>query len=564
MDHFSLSYDQLPMTEPYMYCTIPDRLQYYATDTPNKAAFIIHSKSGSREVITCKDLYQQSQTFAKGLVHLGIKKNDTIGLSFPNSKEWLFSTFGILMAGAVPLHMTFKYKYGRDIIPVLQIPGNCKAILMANEKDNSIRDFLDNILTRSETETKKMELKKERPIPSLKFVALDNSITGFEDCCTISDILITGTKYQNITLPFLDPDDIAAFLLTSGSTGISKLVPKTHLQMLEVGQGFVAALNMESCDVYFSDRLFDWGAGYPCIFLVCGATHVTSSDQFTLQSISEICNFTIKIIKQDNCTVCQILPALAMEILKRDKNEISPRVLATGGVPVPKQCAQVVPRVCKEFICIYGTTEMGGVSVKRSQAASDFSDYNIGKPWPGVEMKVVDTEGKTMPRNEVGELFVRNRFAFGGYHRNPDKTNKVLGTDGWYKTDDIAFMNENGDFTVTGRCSDIILCHAELISPSYIEDEIKIHPAVAEVCVVPVSDPVCFQKVCACIVLRKGSLLLEDELILYLSAGANSQIKYLENSRIYLFFESFPKTAVGKIFRRGVKEEAEQRVNGRQ
>ncbi|XP_052089274.1 putative acyl--CoA ligase YdaB [Mytilus californianus] len=295
MDNFSISYDQLPMTEPFMHCTIPDRIQYYATNSPDKAAFIIHSKSGSREVITCENLYQQSQTFARGLVHLGIKKSDTIGLFFPNSKEWLVSTFGILMAGAVPLHMSFKYKDGRDIIPVLQI-----------------------------------------------------------------------------------------------------------------------------------------------------------------------------------------LPAFAMEILKRDENEISPRVLATGGVPIPKECAQVVPRFCKEFICIYGTTEMGGVSVKRSQAASDFSDYNIGKPWPGVEMKVVDTEGKTLPQNEVGELFVRNRVAFGGYHKNPDKTNQVLGTDGWYKTDDIAYMNENGDFTVTGRCSDIILCHGEPISPSYIEDEIKIHPAVAE------------------------------------------------------------------------------------
>ncbi|VDI15959.1 fatty-acyl-CoA synthase [Mytilus galloprovincialis] len=564
MDHFSLSYDQLPMTEPFMHCTIPDRIQYYATDSPNKAAFIIHSTSGSREVITCKDLYQQSQTFAKGLVHLGIKKNDTIGLSFPNSKEWLVSTFGILMAGAVPLHMAFKYKDGRDIIPVLQIPGNCKAILMANEKDSSIRDFLDNILTRSETETKKMELKKERLIPSLKFVALDNSITGFEDCCTISDILSTGTKYQNINLPFLDPDDIAAFLLTSGSTGMSKLVPKTHLQMLEFGQGFIAAYNMESCDVYFNDRLFNWGAGYPTVFLACGATHVTSSDQFTLQSISEICNFAIEIIKQDNCTVSQFLPAFAMEILKRDENEISQRVIATSGVPVSKDCAQVVPRFCKEFICLYGSTEMGCVSVKRSQAASDFSDYNVGKPLPGVEMKVVNSEGKTLPQNEVGELFVRHRVAFGGYHRNPDKTNKVLATNGWYKTDDIAFMNEKGDFTVTGRCSDIILCHGELISPSYIEDEIKIHPAVAEVCVVPVSDPVCFQKVCVCIVLRKGSLLSEDELIIYLSEGVKSQIKFQENSRIHLFFESFPKTAVGKIFRRGVKEEAEHRVNGRQ
>ncbi|CAC5402854.1 unnamed protein product [Mytilus coruscus] len=544
MDHFSVSYDQLPMTEPFMYCTIPDRIQYYATNSPDKAAFIIHSKSGSREVITCEDLYQQSQTFAKGLVHLGIKKSDTIG--------------------AVPLHMSFKYKDGRDIIPVLQVPGNCKAILMANEKDSSIRDFLDNILKRSKSNTEKTELKKECLIPSLKFVALENSITGFEDCCTISDISSIGTKYQNINLPFLDPDDIAAFLLTSGSTGISKLVPKTHLQMLEVGQGFVAAFNMESCDVYFSDRLFNWGAGYPAIFLVCGATHVTSSDQFTLKSISEICNFTIEIIKQDNCTVCQILPAFAMEILKRDENEISPRVLATGGAPVPKECAQVVPRFCKEFICIYGTTEMGGVSVKRCLAASDFSDYNVGKPWPGVEMKVVDTEGKTMPQNEVGELFVRNRGAFGGYHKNPDKTNQVLGTDGWYKTDDIAFMNENGDFTVTGRCSDIILCHGEPISPSYIEDEIKIHPAVAEVCVVPVSDPVCFQKVCACIVLRKDSLLSEDDLRLFLSTGAKSHFKFEENIRIYLFFESFPKTTVGKIFRRGVKEQAEQRLNGRQ
>ncbi|CAC5402856.1 unnamed protein product [Mytilus coruscus] len=253
-----------------------------------------------------------------------------------------------------------------------------------------------------------------------------------------------------------------------------------------------------------------------------------------------------------------------MEILKRDENEISQRVLATSGAPVPKECAQVVPRFCKEFKCLYGSTEMGCVSVKRCQAASDFSDYNVGKPLPGVEMKVVDTEGKTMPQNEAGKLFVRNRVAFGGYHKNPDKTNQVLGTDGWYKTDDIAFMNENGDFTVTGRCSDIILCHGESISPSYIEDEIKVHPAVAEVCVVPVSDPVCFQKVCACIVLRKGSLLSEDDLRPFLSVGAKSHFKFEENTRIHLFFESFPKTAVGKIFRRGVKEEAERRINGRQ
>ena len=184
MDEVDNSYAQTPMLEPFMYCSIPDRLRYHAKNTPDKAAFIIHSSSGDRNVYTCEEIFEQSLIFAKGLVQLGIEKGDTIGLAFHNSLEWIVSTFGIQMAGGIPLYMSYKYKDGRDIIQVLQISKNCKALIM----DYGKADLLKNIVDFEAAEF------KSNCLPSLKFVALNKRPTFSKGCMLLKDISDLGQK----------------------------------------------------------------------------------------------------------------------------------------------------------------------------------------------------------------------------------------------------------------------------------------------------------------------------------------------------------------------------------
>ena len=188
----------------------------------------------------------------------------------------------------------------------------------------------------------------------------------------------------------------------------------------------------------------------------------------------------------------------------------------------------------------------------------EYVEYSIGMPLEGVEMKIVDDNEVTVPVNEKGELFVKNEAMFKEYCNDPILTRQRLTDDGWYKTDDVGYMTENGVFFCTGRKSEIILSGGLSVTPSILEAIFTSCPGVARTACVPVTHKVMFQVVCACIVRQEGIDIKEEELRKFCEEmHADKPRLFTVLPKYYIFFKKFPETFSGKVNKKELKRIAE-------
>ena len=178
-----------------------------------------------------------------------------------------------------------------------------------------------------------------------------------------------------------------------------------------------------------------------------------------------------------------------------------------------------------------------------------------------MELKIVDEKGEIVPLYSRGELYVRTKARFYGYYNDPEKTSAVLTEDGWYKTDDIAFMTEDGTFYIEGRKSDMIISGSMNIAPSILEAVLKNCPGVKDVIVVPIPDETLYQVICACYIPQPGSIVSEDDLRKYCEDfHADKPRLFTVLPKYYLMFQEFPQSTTGKPLRKLLIPEAERRV----
>ncbi|XP_052105548.1 medium-chain fatty-acid--CoA ligase-like [Mytilus californianus] len=265
-----------------------------------------------------------------------------------------------------------------------------------------------------------------------------------------------------ITLPLISPDDIAAIFLTSGSTGIPKAVPQTHLSLVR---------NLH--------------------------------------------------------------------------------VIGTGGSPVESSCTSAAGVIANKVVVMYGTTEFGLASAIQVSNPKEFEDYAIGYPTPGVELKIVDDDGNIVPKGTSGELYFRSRDRFHGYLNNKEKSALCSDKAGWYKTDDIGVMRENGIFIVKGRKSDMMIIGGLLVTHLYVENIIKKHPNVIDAYVYPVHDDKMFQRVYAAVVVQPEGALSDEAIRNYIvqqqSGNLDSFLEKLYIPEHFFFYKELPHTRNGKL-----------------
>ena len=190
----------------------------------------------------------------------------------------------------------------------------------------------------------------------------------------------------------------------------------------------------------------------------------------------------------------------------------------------------------------------------------DYVEYSIGTPLEGVEMRIVDENEETVPVYEKGELFVKNEAMFKEYCNDPDMTKERITDGGWYKTDDVGYMTENGIFFCTGRKSEIILSGGLNVTPSILEAILTSCAGVARAACVPVTHEVMFQLVCACIIRQEGCEITEEKLRKYCEKmHADKPRLFTVLPKFYLFFEKFPETFSGKVNKKVLKRIAEDK-----
>ena len=175
----------------------------------------------------------------------------------------------------------------------------------------------------------------------------------------------------------------------------------------------------------------------------------------------------------------------------------------------------------------------------------------VGRPIPGVEVKVVDAAGGVLPDNQPGELCTRGHVVMLGYYNNPEATAAAIDAEGWLHTGDVAVRLSNGYYRITGRIKDMVCRGGENIYPREIEEFLFTHPAVEQAAVVGVPDPKYVEELCAWIKLKNGCSVSADDI----RSFCRSNLAHYKVPRHVKFVESFPQTVTGKIQKFKIREQ---------
>ncbi|KAL3862567.1 hypothetical protein ACJMK2_008526 [Sinanodonta woodiana] len=530
--------------------TLPELIRAHKENFPDKEAFAFYTSEIERISMSWKELYIGSENFAKSLIGLGVKPNDKVAISGPNCPSWLIATFGSMMAGAIPANVNFGYSDGSDVIALLQKMDHFSTFILHpgfhDQKWKLFKAFLTELDSRGNIKCKQ--------VPSLKHLVFMAKPEEETDVLLVEDLAKIYLSIDN-PLPNVDSDDIAFLFQTSGSTGLSKLVAHTHCSL----SFFLSNVYGEGMVDRYNDRNFGCIAGFP-FEVVTGIKRVTG--WFTKEDFDPF-EVMIQAVQKERCSMIYMLPPTVQRLL--DTKESLPadwpiKTIACSGQPISSYFASVIGTVSETFLAVYGATESFQCCRKVVTNRNEFKDFNCGNPTNGVEIKIVDDEGNIVPINTRGEIYVRSQHNFKYYVNDPERTSRVKTESEWYKTDDIGYIDENGEVFAEGRKSDVIISGGINVIPTLLESVLSSLQGVKDAIVVPIPDPVMYQVICACIIPEPGSGLTEEKL------RGLCEEKYMDKFRSftvvpthYIFYEKFPESRSGKTDRKKLMIEAYER-----
>lgn len=289
------------------YRTLPDLLRYHASERPDKTAYVFLSADGSSETFTWEEVYNKSSEIAKSLVEFGVKRNELIAIAFRACPDWLFVNFGISLASAIPVGVSFTYKDGSDVVALMERLETCSTMFLDPGDDNETWDILMKI-TDTFDKTGSIESKK---MPSLKRLVCLYKPSASE-VFTLGEL--KRLAKDSAQLPIVSEDDIAYIFQTSGSTGVPKVIAHTHKSLSHWGHYF-HYIGLRPDDRYYNDRPFQWFGGYPKNIYI-GETRVTRSRMG--KNPDNETEFVYKMILQEKCTAFATLPAIISDLMLRE------------------------------------------------------------------------------------------------------------------------------------------------------------------------------------------------------------------------------------------------------
>ena len=456
--------------------------------------------------LTYKELQAQVNAFACSLLKLGLKKGDRLAIWSPNCVEWTITQFAAFKAGIILVNLNPAYK-SNELEYVLN-KVSCKGLVIASQfKSTNYQDILMKIAPEIKGAENKV-LKAER-LPHLKYIIKidEEEHTGLH---RFSDLLTPPSKRQLNQLELVASesqfDETINIQFTSGTTGNPKGTMLTHNNILNNGYFVGEAIHLSPADrVCISVPLFH------CFGMVMGNLACITHGS-TMVYPSAVFNplETLKAIQQEKCTAAYGVPTMFIAILEHEQfDDFDLSSLRTGimaGSPCPREIMQrVIDRMhMSEITICYGMTETAPVSAQSSTSDSvEQRVGTVGRVHPHLEIKIVDEQGKVVPRGQLGELCVRGYSVMLGYWEDHEKSQEVIDSARWMHTGDIAEMDEAGFVKIKGRIKDVVIRGGENLFPKEIEDFLYTHPDVSDVQVIGLPDTRYGEELCACIILHE-------------------------------------------------------------
>lgn len=531
--------------------TFPQVLDRMADEFPDQYAFRYTTCDYTR---TYKEFRNDVDTFARALIALGVRRGDHVAVWATNVPEWYITFWATVKIGAVLVTVNTAYKiYEAEYL--LRQSDTHTLVLTQGYKDSDYGKIIQSLCPELENLTPGNCLHSKK-LPFLRNVITVgfelNGCLTFEKAMTFAERIPVEEVYRRAA--GISKHDVCNMQYTSGTTGFPKGVMLTHYNVVNNGKAIG-----DNMDLSTADRLMIQVPMFHCFGMVLAMTAAMTHGT----AMSPIPYFSPKVsldcINKEKITAFHGVPTMFIAMLshpdfeKTDFSHVRTGIMAGSPCPV-KVMREVIDKMNMTEICIvYGLTEASpGCTMSKTTDSVEVRVSTVGGPLYGVECKVINPEtGEELPENADGEFVARGYNIMKGYYKMPNATRLAIDKDGWLHTGDLARKVEGGNFRITGRIKDMIIRGGENLYPKEIEDFIYTHPKVKDVQVVGVPDREYGEEAAACVILKEGQTLTEDELKDYIRANMAKH----KVPRYVRFVDSFPMNAAGKILKYKMRED---------
>ena len=523
----TLSYSKGPTEVPLLETTIGTALRLAASRWADGLA-LVSRHQGLRW--TWAELDAAVDRIATGLLELGVKRGDRVGIWAPNCAEWTLIQFATARIGSILVTINPAYRVN-EVEYALNKVG-CSVLVTATQFKTS--DYLAML----------REIGPER-LPHLRgIVTIGAGVhEGFLPWAALDQDADRAALDQAEAA--LGPDDAINIQFTSGTTGFPKGATLTHRNILNNGYYTAQTIALTP-----ADRICIPVPLYHCFGMVLGnlaalasgAAMVYPGEAFDPAAV-------LQAVEAEGCTALYGVPTMFIAVLGQPALETTNvSTLRTGimaGSPCPVTVMrEVIGRLGMSEVTIgYGMTETSPLT---TQTATDDPLEErvgtVGRVHPHAEAKIVGPDGQTLPIGEQGEYCSRGYAVMLGYWDDPAKTAEAIDAEGWMHSGDLATMDAKGYVRITGRIKDMIIRGGENIYPREIEEYLLTHPHIADAQVFGVNDEKYGEEVCAWVIARAGAALEPDDVL----AHCRGRIAHYKVPRHIRIVESFAMTVTGK------------------
>lgn len=546
------SYTCGPQDKPLLAMTIGAAFDQTVARFPDREALVAREQDVR---MTWSELSILVNKSARALLALDIKPGDRVGIWSPNCVQWLVTQFATAKVGAILVNINPAYRTN-ELEYALKQSGCAWLISASSFKSSDYHAMISDLLPElAPAEPGKLDSPR---LPMLKGVVSlsDHPAPGM---MSWQSVLSGAHAVSEETLAevsnALQFDDPINIQYTSGTTGFPKGATLSHYNILN--NGYMVG---ESLGLTEHDRLVIPVPLYHCFGMVMGNLGaMTHGSTIIYPSAAFDPVTTLRTVAEERATVLYGVPTMFIAMLDSeerpslDLSSLRTGIMAGSICPIEVMKRVIADMHMTEVQIAYGMTETSPVSTQT--APDDDLEHRtttVGRTQPHLESKIINEEGKIVPRGEIGELCTRGYSVMLGYWNNPDATKEALDSARWMHTGDLAVMDEDGYVKIVGRNKDMIIRGGENVYPREIEEYIYTHECVADVQVVGIPCEKYGEEIVAWVQLHPGDIITEDELKEY----CKGKIAHFKIPRFIKFVNEFPMTISGKVQKFKMREES--------